>query len=441
MEPRMPIWDPQAEEPDKKLRELALKWFTETQAPLLLHNHNFPTWFQGFITRKDAEESLRAKELGCFLIRLSDKAIGYILSYKGRDRCRHFVINQTRSGQFIVSGDIEVHDTLTDLIEFYKMRPIEPFGEYLTYSCLEPPAEDLYDFVGVTQSEKPAVSVKAVMRMWDQWSDRTPEQPPTLPPKSGRSPKKFPLVAQKDSHLKSGSLDEQNSDQGKVLYAQLNKHPARAQISSFESLHRDPQGSGLVPAQPASLYSELNLVDCRSKSLPLLDVTSEEEDSARVNGSLTPPTQLLKTPRQAAYPSLSLFEQRETSSRPPAIPTSHSPDDQLSSSPVYHLAGGPAHQLTAEDNGATMSAEEDDSLYAEVPSGPVPRHFLQDNTYEQIPEHRLRMEASRRPEHDSNNTYESLEELKQHASKNSHSSWGIKTDKWRLWLFPESKKK
>ena len=35
----------------------------------------------GFIDR-DAEEILREKELGCFLIRLSDKAIGYILSYK-----------------------------------------------------------------------------------------------------------------------------------------------------------------------------------------------------------------------------------------------------------------------------------------------------------------------------------------------------------------------
>lgn len=37
---------------DSTLRELALKWFTETQAPLILHEGNFPTWFQGFITRK-----------------------------------------------------------------------------------------------------------------------------------------------------------------------------------------------------------------------------------------------------------------------------------------------------------------------------------------------------------------------------------------------------
>nr|XP_046208016.1 SH2 domain-containing protein 7-like [Oncorhynchus gorbuscha] len=80
---------------------------------------------------------LRDKELGCFLIRLSDKAMGYILSYRGRDRCRHFVINQSKSGQFIVSGDTEEHETLGELIEHYKTSPIEPFREYLTCSCLE----------------------------------------------------------------------------------------------------------------------------------------------------------------------------------------------------------------------------------------------------------------------------------------------------------------
>lgn len=57
--------------------------------------------------------------------------------YRGRDRCRHFVINQGKSGQFMVSGDTEVHDTLSDLIEYYKTSPIEPFGEFLTSSCYE----------------------------------------------------------------------------------------------------------------------------------------------------------------------------------------------------------------------------------------------------------------------------------------------------------------
>lgn len=57
--------------------------------------------------------------------------------FRGRDRCRHFVINQNKEGQFIVTGDTEMHDTLTSLIEYYKTSPIEPFGEYLTVSCFE----------------------------------------------------------------------------------------------------------------------------------------------------------------------------------------------------------------------------------------------------------------------------------------------------------------
>ena len=35
-----------------KLQELALTWFMETQAPLILQDGALPTWFHGFITRK-----------------------------------------------------------------------------------------------------------------------------------------------------------------------------------------------------------------------------------------------------------------------------------------------------------------------------------------------------------------------------------------------------
>nr|XP_045052389.2 SH2 domain-containing protein 7 isoform X2 [Desmodus rotundus] len=64
-----------------QLQELALRWFMETQAPLILHHGALPPWFHGFITRKQAEQLLGDKALGSFLIRLSDRATGYILSY------------------------------------------------------------------------------------------------------------------------------------------------------------------------------------------------------------------------------------------------------------------------------------------------------------------------------------------------------------------------
>uniref|UniRef100_A0A3B5BGP1 SH2 domain-containing protein n=1 Tax=Stegastes partitus TaxID=144197 RepID=A0A3B5BGP1_9TELE len=119
------------------LKDLVLRWFTETQAPSILHHGSFPNWFQGLAARKDAEDLLRDKAVGCFLIRLSDKAVGYILSYRGHDRCRHFVITQNQDGQFVISGDSQTFSSLLELIEHYKVSPIQPFGEYLTCSCYQ----------------------------------------------------------------------------------------------------------------------------------------------------------------------------------------------------------------------------------------------------------------------------------------------------------------
>ncbi|XP_030046250.1 SH2 domain-containing protein 7 [Microcaecilia unicolor] len=127
------------------LKEVALKWFTETQAPLILQNGTLPAWFHGFITRKDAEDLLKEKGQGCFLIRLSDKAIGYILSYRGKDRCRHFIINQLTNGYYIVSGDNYSHKSLGALIKYYQTSAIEPFGEFLTDSYIQEPDKSVYD--------------------------------------------------------------------------------------------------------------------------------------------------------------------------------------------------------------------------------------------------------------------------------------------------------
>uniref|UniRef100_H3CCP8 SH2 domain-containing protein n=1 Tax=Tetraodon nigroviridis TaxID=99883 RepID=H3CCP8_TETNG len=113
-------------------------WFIDTQASHILQDGHFPDWFQGFATRKDTDDLLKDKSLGCFLLRLSDKTIGYILSYKrGRDRCRHFVITQNTRGQFTMRGDCRTHNSLTELIQFHKFSPIQPFREYLTSSCFQ----------------------------------------------------------------------------------------------------------------------------------------------------------------------------------------------------------------------------------------------------------------------------------------------------------------
>ncbi|XP_004018136.1 SH2 domain-containing protein 7 [Ovis aries] len=130
-----------------ELQELALSWFMETQAPLILQNGALPPWFHGFITRKQTEQLLRDKALGSFLIRLSDRATGYILSYRGSDRCRHFVINQLRNRRYLISGDTQSHGTLAELVHHYQEVQFEPFGETLSAACPRMEDNDLYDAI------------------------------------------------------------------------------------------------------------------------------------------------------------------------------------------------------------------------------------------------------------------------------------------------------
>ncbi|KAM7048518.1 SH2 domain-containing protein 7 isoform 2-T2 [Molossus nigricans] len=129
------------------LQELALRWFMETQAPLILQDGALPPWFHGFITRKQAEQLLGAKPLGSFLIRLSDRATGYILSYRGSDRCRHFVITQLQNRRYLVSGDTHSHRNLAELVRHYQEVQFEPFGETLAAACPRPEDSDQYDTI------------------------------------------------------------------------------------------------------------------------------------------------------------------------------------------------------------------------------------------------------------------------------------------------------
>ncbi|XP_038389620.1 SH2 domain-containing protein 7 [Canis lupus baileyi] len=130
-----------------KLQELALTWFMETQAPLILQDGALPPWFHGFLTRKQTEQLLGDKALGSFLIRLSDRATSYILSYRGSDRCRHFVINQLQDRRYLVSGDTCSHSTLAELVRHYQEVHFEPFGETLSAACPRPEDNDPYDAI------------------------------------------------------------------------------------------------------------------------------------------------------------------------------------------------------------------------------------------------------------------------------------------------------
>ncbi|XP_069019056.1 uncharacterized protein [Embiotoca jacksoni] len=435
---RMEQWEPTgdscAEGTERRLRELASKWFIETQVPLIVNNGLFPTWFLGFITRKDAEEILREKELGCFLIRLSDKAIGYILSYKGRDRCRHFVINQSETGQFVVCGDTEGHDTVPELIEYYKSSPVEPFGEYLTSSCFAELNEDLYDIIQLSPKEKPVAAVRAVKNTRKHQTNPTREQQPKQPTKSNRTLEEVPPLPRRSRHLDCGPLN----DHDRVLYAQLMKQSPRAQQMCQDSSPRANPGRaersttkdqhiGRCSPLSESEYSELDLLDGRSRSLPLLDISSDGEQSYRLSAPPDTPPRLSPKPIRIPTGCVLPSERTDQCSKPGS---SHSLD-YMSNNAVYHLAGRPGSPHTISfDTRALKQKQHSDSVYAEVlveaPMGCLPH----DSTYELIPIHKETIKPNR-------NAYETLEDNRR---KHNPSSWGLKNDKWK-WLFPEAKRK
>ncbi|XP_051519703.1 uncharacterized protein LOC127421028 isoform X2 [Myxocyprinus asiaticus] len=124
------------------LRAHTLLWFERTQLPRLqTPGHPLPCWFHGFTTRREAEQLLQDKPQGCFLLRLSETKIGFVLSYRGEDRCRHFIIEEEERGasgsMYLIAGENSRHRSLEDLFNYYTHNPVGPFNEMLTMPCMQ----------------------------------------------------------------------------------------------------------------------------------------------------------------------------------------------------------------------------------------------------------------------------------------------------------------
>ncbi|XP_042637942.1 SH2 domain-containing protein 2A [Orycteropus afer afer] len=110
-------------------------WFLKTQAHWLLQHGAAPAWFHGFITRREAERLLETKPQGCYLVRFSESAITFVLTYRSRTCCRHFLLAQLGDGRHVVLGEDSAHARLQDLLRHYTACPISPYGEKLTEPC------------------------------------------------------------------------------------------------------------------------------------------------------------------------------------------------------------------------------------------------------------------------------------------------------------------
>ncbi|KFP97688.1 SH2 domain-containing protein 4A [Haliaeetus albicilla] len=120
--------------------ESIIKWFKEEQFPLRAGYQKttdmIAPWFHGILTSKKAEELLNKTVPGSFLVRISEKIKGYVLSYRSVEGCKHFLIDASSDSYSFLGVDQLQHSTLADLVDYHKDEPITSLGkELLLYPC------------------------------------------------------------------------------------------------------------------------------------------------------------------------------------------------------------------------------------------------------------------------------------------------------------------
>ncbi|XP_061875937.1 SH2 domain-containing protein 2A [Colius striatus] len=175
-------------------------WFEQTQAQRLRAEGELPSWFHGFISRRQTEQLLQHRPLGCFLVRFSESTVAFVLSYRGRDRCRHFVLDQLRDGRYVILGERGGHAELGELLQHHTAAPLAPYREFLTVPCPrgdEPqgravcsPSSEAAANPAVPSAEcqgAPGARLAAVPSTKGGRARRAPGVPPLLPAKSSSS--------------------------------------------------------------------------------------------------------------------------------------------------------------------------------------------------------------------------------------------------------------
>ncbi|GAV03225.1 hypothetical protein RvY_13683-2 [Ramazzottius varieornatus] len=97
---------------------------------------NVPTWWFDHLTRQEAEDLLRAKSAGTFLVRgTKDTPSVLVLSFRATPSskcCRHYLIDLADEKTFAVRGEKITHPSLPDLLNYYRQNPLSNYDGYLT---------------------------------------------------------------------------------------------------------------------------------------------------------------------------------------------------------------------------------------------------------------------------------------------------------------------
>ncbi|CAF0939719.1 unnamed protein product [Adineta ricciae] len=124
------------------------QWFCTNEIPygaFRSTNGEIYPWFHGIIPRSHTEQLLFSKPVGTYLIRVSEKMFGYVLSYHASDHCRHLLIEVTpekHTYRFLGGAKKELFENLSQLIDKYTHAPIRSnSSDVLRYPCGQPDPE------------------------------------------------------------------------------------------------------------------------------------------------------------------------------------------------------------------------------------------------------------------------------------------------------------
>uniref|UniRef100_A0A452RDU7 SH2 domain containing 2A n=1 Tax=Ursus americanus TaxID=9643 RepID=A0A452RDU7_URSAM len=261
-------------------------WFQKTQAHWLLQHGAAPAWFHGFITRRafsmahrEAERLLEPKPEGCYLVRFSESAVTFVLTYRSRTRCRHFLLAQLRDGRHVVLGEDSAHERLQDLLQHYTACPLSPYGEMLTEPLVrqtpEPAGLSLSSEMPDSGNKDPHPQYSPIVKKLQNVTPTQkegagePKEPPRpkppvpakpqLPPEVYTSPAPRPRPAPPP---KPSNPIYQEPDEPIAFYAMGRGSPGEAPSNVYAEVEAQvPQG----PADPPCVLGHPALRKCRSR--------------------------------------------------------------------------------------------------------------------------------------------------------------------------------
>ncbi|KAK2871542.1 hypothetical protein QQF64_002746 [Cirrhinus molitorella] len=121
-------------------RDHIIRWFKEEQLPLRAgfqrDQSRIAPWFHGIISREQAEALLNEGEPGYFLVRVSERIFGYVLSFRSSEGIKHLLIDASENC-YMLLGDQIRFNSLSELVEYHEVEPLSSseVEEYLRCAC------------------------------------------------------------------------------------------------------------------------------------------------------------------------------------------------------------------------------------------------------------------------------------------------------------------